>query len=93
MLLIAFPAVDRPVTFWLEWYLIFFSAVCTRDGVHFAWSAVIVASSSKSSISIHFIPPYTGSLFFKEPQVLINVIVYKVMHESRGLAVVGDKMR
>ncbi len=48
MFLVAFPAIYRSVTGWLERYFSFLTAVSTGCLVHFSWSAETSAASSAS---------------------------------------------
>jgi hypothetical protein len=48
MFLVAFPAIYRSVTGWLERYFGFLTAISTGCLVHFSWSSETAAASSAS---------------------------------------------
>ncbi len=51
MFLVAFPAVHRSVTGWLERYFSFLSTVSTSCLVHFSWTAWPETSSTAEAAS------------------------------------------
>lgn len=54
MLLVAFLTVNRPSAIRFKWYLTFFSAVRTRNGVHLSRSTIkTLSSAAKIPCSLH----------------------------------------
>jgi len=51
MFLVAFPAIYRSVTGWLERYFGFLTAISTGCLVHLSWSAETTASSASEAAS------------------------------------------